>query len=301
MRGLVSDVQTERFQWGGANTFKSRIEAAERLADRLRELANDDVVIIAHSHGGNVARMASALAGAARGRRSLIALGTPFVTVDRRRRPVLSYLGLVVSTFAGGCVGLINIAQQESFDMPTALIWPAPAFLAASAIWVLLAITVRLAGRPLRRYSIDDLVALVDPQEPHATIIVFLAVGDEASSALSTAAFLGFLTARTTDLVQRVLPHMWAVAMIPALPVGIALALGESRTLMLFALVLAAYVTVGLTFTPALLLDWIDRVALGWDGGGISGPPSRRLGMGPNGRDTSPYRDPSGQHGAPRG
>jgi len=57
---MVSDVfgaeQNYRFSWSGYNTDKARREAAERLVEHILVTRdpNQPLVIVGHSHGGNV-------------------------------------------------------------------------------------------------------------------------------------------------------------------------------------------------------------------------------------------------------
>jgi hypothetical protein len=72
--------------WDGANSFVSRNEAARALANRLKELAvefpREPVVVIAHSHGGNIAlRAVHILDQPLTGEIRIVTLATPFVQV----------------------------------------------------------------------------------------------------------------------------------------------------------------------------------------------------------------------------
>src|SRR3954454_8441047 len=90
VRALLPDVQFEQFQWRGGNLNRDRLIGARQLGARLRELIAQDVVIVAHSHGGNVARSASGLAGEGSGLRRIVAVGIPFLSIDLLAEPIFS-------------------------------------------------------------------------------------------------------------------------------------------------------------------------------------------------------------------
>jgi hypothetical protein len=75
------DWDIRAFNWSGANSVKVRYEAAKALALMLREQLDraEFVVVIAHSHGGNIGLMAIRMLGEASGRVHLITIATPFL------------------------------------------------------------------------------------------------------------------------------------------------------------------------------------------------------------------------------
>ena len=75
---------TRLLTWDGRNSIKSRNDAAIALADEIGKLAktNDPIVVIAHSHGGNVALRAVHLTGAtSMANLKVVTLATPFVQI----------------------------------------------------------------------------------------------------------------------------------------------------------------------------------------------------------------------------
>src|SRR6476659_3091767 len=56
-------VSFEIFNWSGRNSFTARSLACEQLVDKLRRLGRANpsktIVVIAHSHGGNIAAVAA--------------------------------------------------------------------------------------------------------------------------------------------------------------------------------------------------------------------------------------------------
>ncbi|NNU16413.1 alpha/beta fold hydrolase [Parvularcula sp. ZS-1/3] len=71
--------QVEAFRWSGENSDVARMKAAQALAHRLAE-TDDEVTLLAHSHGGNVAREALILLKPdERARIRTVSIGTPFL------------------------------------------------------------------------------------------------------------------------------------------------------------------------------------------------------------------------------
>ena len=84
LREASLDWPIHSFLWSGANSVYARDLAAKRLADELRTClrnTSDAVVVIAHSHGGNVALRAAHYLGSEATRIRLVTLATPFVRV----------------------------------------------------------------------------------------------------------------------------------------------------------------------------------------------------------------------------
>ena len=80
-------VKWEPFRWSGDNKVSERREAAELLADSLSQVDHEvtKTVLLAHSHGGNVAQSALDIAAdkhrtnTAASEVPFISLGTPFL------------------------------------------------------------------------------------------------------------------------------------------------------------------------------------------------------------------------------
>lgn len=81
------------FEWSGANTHAARLTAGARLADRLRQLRGEHpkarLVVVAHSHGGNVAcyalrQLAPASPEEPQAVDGVVFLGTPFLRTELR-------------------------------------------------------------------------------------------------------------------------------------------------------------------------------------------------------------------------
>ena len=100
LKSALPDVTLRAFEWSGDNSYLERHTAAAGLARRLMECHDESdpprQVLVAHSHGGNVALLAAMhpwsppLAGIA-------TLGAPFLhikrrTQDERQQRLLAYL-----------------------------------------------------------------------------------------------------------------------------------------------------------------------------------------------------------------
>ena len=130
------------FDWSGANTHAARLAAAGRLADLLRQLRREHraarLVLIAHSHGGNVAlyamRQVAPADGAARHPvDGLVCLGTPFL------RATLGDLKMVferlrVSTYWGVLIGLMALTLSLAFVLEQAKLTAVKAALVAGIL-----------------------------------------------------------------------------------------------------------------------------------------------------------------------
>lgn len=86
LRAARIDFVTRLLLWNGNNSITSRSEAALVLANLIGELAaaqpENQIVIIAHSHGGNIALRAAYMAGSNCVRNlRIVTLATPFVQI----------------------------------------------------------------------------------------------------------------------------------------------------------------------------------------------------------------------------
>ena len=214
VRPLLPDVQFEQFQWRGGNLNRDRLDGARRLEARLRELSAHDVVIVAHSHGGNVARSASALAGEGSGLRRIVAVGTPFLSIDLLDEPILRSetkallraMPLLLMRVAlrrlepkSRAVALFNRVQPGYGGRGSRVAGLVDYALGATFVmWALTTALGSAVSIPLRRTPVDVLVRTIDPPAPHAEILVVATPGDEASFALAVGQFLGFLSLRSS-------------------------------------------------------------------------------------------------------
>jgi hypothetical protein len=104
------------FPWSGANSVHARDSAAKELSDQLRNELQDDAdaraVIIAHSHGGNLALRALQHLNSMAGQITVVTLATPFLKVFARRSSLpfqtaaFVYLGIFFILFVGYAPGV---------------------------------------------------------------------------------------------------------------------------------------------------------------------------------------------------
>jgi RNA polymerase sigma factor (sigma-70 family) len=89
LKSASLDWPIRAFLWSGANSVRARDGAARALSDELRTELKDDpdarAVIIAHSHGGNVALRALQQLNSVAGQIKVVTLATPFLRVFAHR------------------------------------------------------------------------------------------------------------------------------------------------------------------------------------------------------------------------
>lgn len=113
---LDDDVTFEVFPWSGENSFAARADAAEKLRALLDQAVesspNDRHVVIAHSHGGNVALCAIEAEATGRQIDAVICLATPFITA--RPRNFGEHSDFVLGFAKTMCCTLIGLALAMS-------------------------------------------------------------------------------------------------------------------------------------------------------------------------------------------
>jgi hypothetical protein len=96
LKGASIDWPIRSFLWSGANSIHARDRAARELCDQLRQdLENNPnitAIIIAHSHGGNVALRALQHLNSMTDRIRVITLATPFLRVFARKHLQLPFV-----------------------------------------------------------------------------------------------------------------------------------------------------------------------------------------------------------------
>jgi hypothetical protein len=92
VENLKEQVTFESFTWSGKNSHTARMKAAESLAARLKEQIEKSPharkIIIAHSHGGNIALYALKILKEQASNFQLITLATPFLNTEKRKVPL---------------------------------------------------------------------------------------------------------------------------------------------------------------------------------------------------------------------
>lgn len=199
---LPPDVDVRPFLWSGANSYLARHEAAAALAHRMHALdAEPDPprqIIVAHSHGGNVALLAAmhpwspAIAGIA-------TLGTPFLAVERTVRDANEQRLLIAlqlfSLLLAGVVGMVSLFvvfghadalsyANSGWSSTWALIRAHPAFYALM-LGVLYGMGTIVQQTLALRRILERVPEGLD--EPRAPLLVLRAPRDEAGLVLAAA------------------------------------------------------------------------------------------------------------------
>lgn len=109
---LGGDVQFREFIWSGRNSHAARKEAAQELSQFVQaastEACGRRILLIGHSHGGNVAAYSLSDAEASKNVCGLVTLGTPFIRAEVSEEAALpTALTLVVGLFGLGLLGVV--------------------------------------------------------------------------------------------------------------------------------------------------------------------------------------------------
>lgn len=199
------------FLWSGANRFIGRYGAAIRLAKELLRLSFHDpstpVLVIAHSHGGNVALLAASLLSAKHRPLAIATMGTPFIYVTEKEisgfESSAMLLGVVLTIvitpfILGVLVPLIIIGWAEHSESYLLL---SLAIIAAIAIFYFVFSSwdgiVNRVGKRYRKLKYRLLKS--SPKNLPCDLLVLRATGDEASGALAASS----LMARLLSLLKR--------------------------------------------------------------------------------------------------
>ena len=186
------------FPWSGRNSVRARWEAAQNLKSHLKakfdEYPESDHVIIAHSHGGNVAFMAidtPEMAGRILG---VAALATPFLGAEIRSndRVIDEGTGLIAGLFAGFAVLFFGYWHGLKWDL---LPW---AIVAAACVLATLVVGGWLTRR-MRLHADKICTMVVDTALKPDQVAILRAEGDEALAAITGARIAGVLA----DLLWR--------------------------------------------------------------------------------------------------
>lgn len=193
---LGDDVTFQAFLWSGDNSFAARADAAEELRallDReIKSKPNDKHVVIAHSHGGNVAL--SAIEAGTTGRQidAVICLATPFITARRRsfgeHSDLVLGLAKVMSCFVVGATLAMSItnafgAGREGYWAPVALLLMA---MGGFAAWWAISKVERAWVEHALQWARE--VSVSAPRKP-TRLLVVRAAADEALEGLCVGHF----------------------------------------------------------------------------------------------------------------
>jgi hypothetical protein len=188
-RGLSAQITP--FLWSGANSVRERDKAARDLVQLIRakqvEYPSSTQVLIAHSHGGNVALRALSQLGVARDQIFTVTMATPFIEiVQTRPSPTetsrVEYMIAAVGSFAPNAIPLVLRVQPGRLVYVLAFVPFLGLLLPRFRTW--------------RAAKVDELVRLTSlcPSVRRHPILVFRAVDDEASLVLAFAAIANRLS-----------------------------------------------------------------------------------------------------------
>jgi hypothetical protein len=230
LKSASLDWPIRAFLWSGANSVHARDRAARDLSKLLREDLKDPdatAVIIAHSHGGNVALRALQHLDSKAGRIRVVTLATPFLRVFARRSLQLSYW---VKLFMFGAIFIILFASLLVLDSIVSETVGLEILLAVRQIadnddlvFLIIVVLIGVAGffimewlnevftNPHAALAIEE-VAHYDTKGAAASrMLVIRGVDDEASLSLAAGSIgsrLSFLT------LVAVIPAIYAVVVV---------------------------------------------------------------------------------------
>lgn len=200
---LPCAVEIRPFRWSGRNSFSAREIAAHQLREHISAISKENPeahqIVIAHSHGGNIALLASDHDSIKEKVKGIICLSTPFLQAWPRpvgRAKILSASGGIV-------ISLGNIAYfaMKYFSLP-------PRFIVTS---------ISLGAFPL--FFIFGILALrIAGQEPCTLpsfyadrMLIVRTAGDEASAVMGAATLLATLVTRIWSFMAQGATHWFNI------------------------------------------------------------------------------------------
>ena len=222
LKSASLDWPIRAFLWSGANSVHARASAAKELSDQLtKDLQDPDAtaVIIAHSHGGNVALRALQHLDSMADRIRVITLATPFLRVYARKvsglpssANILLWVGItaILILISIGVLVFTGIARGSyfaGFALGLSL-----AAVAAGALIVSGLNKLFVAGKVA-----ETIAKAADYQKAAPRMLVLRGVDDEASLSLAA----GSIGSRLSYLsLVVVLPLLFLIAFLSALVVA---------------------------------------------------------------------------------
>lgn len=217
--GAPPDLTFDVFEWSGRNSHKARIIAGRELAEHIRSLRTRHPhcrhLIVAHSHGGNVALLAHKHLPPELHALGIATLGTPFVFARPERHlagksldQLLAEAPRHTSTLAGAFAWLVGlpVALTAEHWLPslgfTEFYWEiisgVIAGLLASALFKVVYPPIARFGHRFgsRRTAAKLVHAVAFPEVPRTHLLSFTYPGDEAQLLLDA-------LEATTSLPQR--------------------------------------------------------------------------------------------------
>jgi hypothetical protein len=187
-----SDATIDAFAWSGDNSFSARIKAAQALRtqvdDRCAQDSSVQQVLIGHSHGGSVISYAlNGSSAMAAGRVSAVFLSTPFVEITPRRDPKGRWPWTIFLL-----VGIsMNYLKSRGINEDTAA-WLCFAALGVGAYWI----------NKEGVFVMANLSRLAFPLLPAQRCLIIRTKADEATAALATSQFFGFIVRRIIGIAE---------------------------------------------------------------------------------------------------
>jgi hypothetical protein len=210
LKNASLDWPIRAFLWSGANSVHARDCAARDLSNQLRKDLKDPdttAVIIAHSHGGNVALRALQDLDPKAGRIRVITLATPFLRVFARRSLQLSsdvkllMLSAIWIMFLASLLELDFVCQMLGLETPLTtrneLVVEIVVVLSGVAAFFIMEWLSEVFTNPHAALAIEELTHYDTKGTAAPRMLVIRGVDDEASLSLAAGSIgsrLSFLT-----------------------------------------------------------------------------------------------------------
>ena len=222
-------VEVHRFCWSGRNRQADRFQAATELRSHLTRLVEQhpeaNHVVVAHSHGGNVALYAVGRSAecSVLSRIRVVTLATPFIAMRRRDTPSLIFVAAAISMAVLAVRFFVALANGSSSSRlvgtaePGWTDWAFSIGLYSVSLLVVLLIFAsawlysRAPGRPAMRRLLSKGVrdsesrALTVPEIGPDRLAVIRSSGDEATGLLAAAQLASWLASRIVAATDRLL------------------------------------------------------------------------------------------------
>jgi hypothetical protein len=197
---LGGGVRWHRYAWTGRNSHEARTAAALKLRAELKERiarnATAKHVVIAHSHGGNVALMAidDELRGTLHG---VACLATPFIVASKRDWGVDE-----ASLAAGALITAIGVVFGLAYWLLPPTLAPVARFMIGIAAAMLLAYVLTSLLSRIEPFTNQLLALLGDRRPVPKNLLILRSPADEAGIAISLFIALSHLTIRIFRVIQ---------------------------------------------------------------------------------------------------
>ena len=213
-RGLSAQISP--FLWSGANSVRERDKAAHKLVEHIRAKQSDypssTQVVIAHSHGGNVALRALDQLGITGDGIFIATIATPFVEILRTKlspAETLRIYAMVSATTAVLIPQYTMDIKNTYFSTLNQNVLPFDVFPFIAGLLGLVTIYLFFRLRERNPRKVDELVGLtsLSPSVRKHPLLVLRALDDEASLTLAAAA----IGNRLSRWLERLSYKIWAL------------------------------------------------------------------------------------------